>query len=144
MVIIKGEMEQPDWVITDDSIVNVGDYSCYKAKGEIAGRMYTVWFTPDIPVNAGPWKLWGLPGLIVKAESDDHVLTFVLKSLEQCDMSMIEPDVEKTISKDEFKKELKQDIAKLTRFFNSIDLGSRNLQISSNVSPDFWDKSLTE
>ncbi len=65
--------ELPDiaWVITDHK-KNILGYGCIEAKGKFRGRDYQVWFAQDIPVRYGPWKLNGLPGLILEAETEDH------------------------------------------------------------------------
>lgn len=60
--------EQPriEWTETGKSKM-VCDYSCKQAVGDFRGRKWTVWYAPDIPVAYGPWKLGGLPGLILAA-----------------------------------------------------------------------------
>lgn len=50
-------------------------YICQKAKGNYFSREWTVWFAKEIPSQAGPWRLQGLPGLILKAECD-HIHSF--------------------------------------------------------------------
>ncbi len=49
----------------------IGGFTCTKATGTFGGRVYDVWFTPDLPVSLGPYKLWGLPGMILEAKSRD-------------------------------------------------------------------------
>ena len=51
-------------------------YTCQKATCHFRGRDYVAWFAPDIPVRQGPWKLGGLPGLILKAHDTDTLYTF--------------------------------------------------------------------
>ena len=43
-------------------------YKCLKATCTFRGRNWTVFYAPDIRVSYGPWKLHGLPGLILYAE----------------------------------------------------------------------------
>ncbi len=42
-------------------------YKCKKAICNFRGRKWTAWYTLDIPISEGPWKLDGLPGMIFKA-----------------------------------------------------------------------------
>ena len=72
--------EIPEWTITD-SIETVNGYDCILAKTDFRGRHWTAWFTPEIPVNEGPWKLWGLPGLILKAQDSKKHYTYEAKSV---------------------------------------------------------------
>ena len=58
------------WNITHESNQILG-YQCKLAYSEYRGRKYKVWYTSDVPLPFGPWKLNGLPGLILKAEIDD-------------------------------------------------------------------------
>lgn len=69
------EMPRLDWEMTD-SITSVLGYECQSARCEFRGRRWTVFFSEDIPLMDGPWKLHGLPGLIMKAEDDKGHYTF--------------------------------------------------------------------
>ena len=57
-------------------------YLCKTAMCQLHGRKWTVRYTEDIPTTAGPWKLCGLPGLIVEAVSDDGIHRFTLTELQ--------------------------------------------------------------
>ncbi|NDW12244.1 GLPGLI family protein [Bacteroides sp. 214] len=57
------------WDITNQRDTICG-YACQQATATFAGRNWAAWFA-NIPVNAGPWKLCGLPGLILKAEDEE-------------------------------------------------------------------------
>ena len=62
-----------------DSTREVLGYMCQQATADFRGRRWTAWFATDIPVSDGPWKLGGLPGLILEAydEGRQHVFTAV-------------------------------------------------------------------
>ena len=141
--VIKGELIKPYWTIVSDSIKTIENYTCLMAKGHVCGRDYTVWFTPDIPVSAGPWKLWGLPGLIVSAQSDDKVVSLDMISLKQTNVLPKEPTVTKTLTPAEFKAQFNDALNKLKRRIQSIDVG-RDAQIDVNIAITHPDKSLFE
>ena len=61
------DIETPVWTVTD-SVANVLDYQCVMAISDFRGRRWIAWFAPELPISNGPWKLGGLPGLILKAE----------------------------------------------------------------------------
>ncbi|WP_316789804.1 GLPGLI family protein [Pedobacter frigoris] len=70
------------WKISSETDT-VASYTCQKASLSFRGREYTAWFTTDIPVNDGPWKFSGLPGLILKVEDSGGLFSFRLIGLQQ-------------------------------------------------------------
>lgn len=69
-----------DWTIVSGEEVILG-YRCEKARVSYGGRTWIVSFSEEIPSENGPWKLKGLPGLILKAETTDGVHRFVAKAI---------------------------------------------------------------
>lgn len=55
----------------------IGSFNCQKAVTRLYGREYEVWYTPEVPVVFGPWKLNGLPGLILEVRSADGEIKFM-------------------------------------------------------------------
>lgn len=61
-------------------------YEVQKATTDFGGRKWIAWFAPDIPIQDGPYRFYGLPGLILKIEDTkgDHVFTAIAsKNLKQ-------------------------------------------------------------
>ena len=71
-----------DWKILPETAV-IGTYKTQKAKTDFAGRKWNAWFTQDIPLQEGPYKFSGLPGLIVKVEDADGDYEFNLKEVKK-------------------------------------------------------------
>lgn len=67
-----------NWKILPDK-VKIGEFSAQKATCEFAGRKWIAWFTTDLPIQDGPYKFHGLPGLIVKLEDASNSHLFELK-----------------------------------------------------------------
>ena len=61
------KVEIPDWKIIPDSSSYIIGYKCQLAKASFKGRIWYAWYTEDIPLSEGPWKLYGLPGLVLRA-----------------------------------------------------------------------------
>ena len=64
------------WELIDSDTLTVAGYLCNKAFLHYGGKDWIVWYTFDLPLSNGPWKLSGLPGLILKAETADQHLKF--------------------------------------------------------------------
>ena len=71
-----------EWEITD-SKENILGYDCFFATCNYRGRDWKAWFTTEIPIQDGPWKLNGLPGLILKAEDSTGRYSFVADGIQQ-------------------------------------------------------------
>ena len=69
------------WTIISDSVKTILGYTCQKATCSYRGRNYEAWYNPDLPVNAGPWKFSGLPGLIMSVQDTKGHYTFEIKGL---------------------------------------------------------------
>lgn len=63
------------WKIMDETAV-VLDYTCQKATAHFRGRDYEAWFSSEIPVNDGPWKFFGLPGMILRVNDTEGLIAF--------------------------------------------------------------------
>ncbi len=70
------------WRITEQTDTVAG-YLCRKAVAAFRGRTWKAWFAPEIPLAQGPWKLGGLPGLILKAADTDGLFCWTAIGLEQ-------------------------------------------------------------
>lgn len=57
-------------------------YTCKKASVSYGGRKWVAWYAIDIPINAGPYKFKGLPGLIIKMTDRTNSYDFELISIQ--------------------------------------------------------------
>lgn len=62
-----------EWKLTQKRKSILG-YDCQEATTEFRGRKYTAYFTPEVPVQNGPWKFHGLPGLILEVSMDKNAI----------------------------------------------------------------------
>jgi GLPGLI family protein len=71
-----------DWKVSSDT-ASFGGMHCQKATAHFKGRDYTAWFCADMPFHAGPWKLNGLPGVILEAYDVKKDVVFKFDGIEK-------------------------------------------------------------
>ena len=64
-----------DWSLGEGQ-KEVCGYICQDARTSYGGRDWIVWYAPEIASTAGPWKLCGLPGLILEAQDVEGIHHF--------------------------------------------------------------------
>jgi GLPGLI family protein len=93
-----------EWKI-ENKFKKIGKYKCQKAVSDFRGRTYIAWFTEEIPLPYGPWKLFGLPGLILEAEDSEKMFKAEFKSIKypcECNFKFKKPTATKTKSLKEY------------------------------------------
>ena len=72
------------WQLTN-LIDTIGDYVTHCAYTNYGGRHWVAWYSTDIPINDGPYKFRGLPGLIIRLYDDKKHYVFDMVSMEHSD-----------------------------------------------------------
>ena len=80
--LIEDALPDIGWKISSDT-ASFGGLHCQKATAHFKGRDYTAWFCPDMPFHAGPWKLNGLPGVIMEAYDVKKDVVFKFDGIEK-------------------------------------------------------------
>ncbi len=92
------------WTLTEDTMT-VSGYLCHKATTTFRGVEWQVCFTEEIPSSAGPWRLCGLPGLVVQAKIEAH--TFSLTEFRQETSPITTPDNNPNVQRVKYEKLMK-------------------------------------
>lgn len=122
------DIEERDWSITEDSVKTVLGYDCLLATANYHGRQWKVWFTPDIPINAGPWKLLGLPGLIMEAVDSTGQHHFTITGIESVNL-----DIPKIYEPIDYEKTTRKEFLQLCRYRYDNFQGMRDLHFGTDA-----------
>ncbi len=79
--LIEEDAPKINWKITKDT-ASFSGINCQKALANFKGRNWIAWFAPELPFQSGPWKLNGLPGLIVEAYDQTQTVKFQFAGFE--------------------------------------------------------------
>lgn len=123
--IVEEKINTINWKI-ENEFKTVNDLKVQKAIGEFRGRKYIAWFSNEIPVKYGPWKLNGLPGLILNVADDKNEVMFYVKTIKiplESESTakndfQFNCDIEK-ISLAEYVKLKEQQVEEVMKLFNS-------------------------
>lgn len=104
-----------NWKITNTTKTLLG-YKCQLATLTYKGRDYNAWFSTAIPIQDGPWKFYGLPGLIFKIADTQNHYSFTLKEIKKETKKMPQQKVGKKVIKVTSKTYLKSVKAIFNKF----------------------------
>lgn len=104
----------------NDSTSSILGYNCQLAKAHFKGRTWYAWYAEDIPISEGPWKLYGLPGLILRAYDSQQQFYLNAIGLQDLkgkeDMKYAKPNKAEKISQADLTKvKLRDDMAEMLR-----------------------------
>ncbi len=102
--LITGETSTLAWRLTDERSEFLG-YLSQKATAVRDSTTIEAWFTPEIPVPAGPGRYGGLPGLILVLTLNDGQTTYVAQELSLAPLDeavLVPPKKGKKVTREEF------------------------------------------
>lgn len=76
------EVDVPKWKLLNQ-YKKISGYNCQLATCSFGGRDFEVWFTPDIPIQDGPFIFKKLPGLVISANDIRNHYVFILENISQ-------------------------------------------------------------
>lgn len=109
IVIVKDDYNELKWNITEETKL-IGNHKCIKATVVYRGRKWVAWFAPDITLPYGPWKMHGLPGIIMELYDETERYMWSISKIEYIKSNVFDKEFDslikiknkKPISKKEF------------------------------------------
>ena len=94
--VVEDKLPVIKWQVSTET-KTIGQFKCQQATGSYAGRTYTVWFAPELPFHNGPWKLNGLPGLILEAKDGSGDVTFTFDGFQKADSNQTTTSIKRRL-----------------------------------------------
>ncbi len=157
--LIKDSLPKLDWTLEQET-KNIGEYTCFKAtmkqmvpvvtggisinddkdlnaneneEPQMEEKTITAWYTPQIPINNGPAKYYGLPGLILEVNDGTETIVcskIVLNPEDKADI--VEPRKGKVVNQADFEsiveKRMEEENERVNNNRNDDD-GERRIEI---------------
>ena len=80
---VEEPLSVPQWQLVADSMQTILGYNCHLATCSLGGRQWKAWYTDDVPLSCGPYKLGGLPGLVLRASDAERQFIFECIGIQQ-------------------------------------------------------------
>ena len=97
-----------------------------KEKEEVKTLLVTAWYSPQIPVSAGPSEHWGLPGLILEINAGRTTMLCTELVINPEDTVEIKkPSKGKKVSRDEYNEIVENKTKEIREQFQSRGRGGR-------------------
>jgi GLPGLI family protein len=119
----------------DSSRKKIDSFTCVRATSLFRGREYIAWFCPELSLPFGPWKLGGLPGLILEVSDNAKNLMFRMQGIFSSNVPLL-PAKNKTRPFREYLDEGKKIRSLITASSRTSDC----LDCESNVKFRSWEK----
>lgn len=121
-----------NWKISSEK-EKIGEWNAQKAEADYAGRHWVAWFSTEIPIQDGPYKFRGLPGLIVKIEDKTGSHKMELKGIKNIvgdvDINVWEAK-EIAVNSKQFQKVLKEYENDPTKGIKQIQMGGTSIVLT--------------
>lgn len=125
---------KPDfnWILEEGS-KKILNYDCKKATVEYGGRIYTAWYTSEIPINSGPYKFEGLPGLILEIYDSKNDFIFEAIGIDKSPLPIYLQNDDKIflVSKEKFRT-IEVSYYENPGFFHGKAYGADGIQLNNN------------
>jgi GLPGLI family protein len=108
--LVESSIEKYPWKFTNNP-KKILDYTCMSAETSIDSQQIVAWFTPQIPVSAGPANYYGLPGLIMAVEKNGETIYLASKVLMAPEENrLIKPKEGKKVSQEKLDKIIEEKV----------------------------------
>ncbi|MCA6066612.1 GLPGLI family protein [Chryseobacterium sp. RG1] len=98
---IHDNVAKPVWKIDETKTNKILGYHCIKATANFRGSEVTAYFTKELPYSVGPFKFFGLPGVILDVRENNK--NFNIWKAEKVELS-VDPDINFTPKLDRYPK----------------------------------------
>jgi len=101
--IFKSRLKKFNWTIKEET-KTIHNYNCRRATTFFGGRVWEAWFTNQIPISDGPYKFFGLPGLILELYDTQKDYIFTSTGIEKINGNFTLPGTMIRTSEDSFER----------------------------------------